>query len=135
MRKIDVIFQDFQIDTVPMEKVIFEEGKFCVYLDDVNEKRHKVVFSPYQAIKITAIDCMSAQEFYNEYCYRDGIYHRHILKIENSDWISELNRNFKDADPRSNFMFKSNHYVLPLYEEIIEVVAWDIELIKVNNET
>ena len=71
--KTRVIIQDFEIHTTPLEEII-NANSIEIFLDDIAEERYKILFKPYQAIKIVAIDWVSSLDYYNDYCFRDGRY-------------------------------------------------------------
>lgn len=123
-----VIFKEFEINTTPLEKMVLDPYSIEIELDDIEELRYKVIVKPYQAIKVVTIDCVSSKDYYNEYCFRDGFYHRHILEIDNSLWIQKLKKNITSSNM---FLDGVKHFVLPLQDIIVEVIAKDIEIIKV----
>ena len=47
------------IDTVPLAKTIIDDAyhKIIVEFDDIDERRRRLCFSPYQAIRIVTADC------------------------------------------------------------------------------
>lgn len=116
--------KEFEIHTTPLEKISIDGNTIDITLDDINEKRYHIVARPYQAIKIVTIDCVSSKDYYNEFCYRDGRYHRHILQIQDSPMIDELKRNL--TDEHATFLNDARHYVLPLQDNIIEFIAKEI---------
>ena len=122
--KTKIIIKDFEIHTTPLEKMSVSANSIEIFLDDIKENRIKITAKPYQAIKITTIDCVSSLDYKNDYCYRDGRFHRHILEIEDSSLVNEL----KEKTSDSSFLEKSRHFVLPLQENIVELVAYDIKL-------
>jgi hypothetical protein len=116
-----VINKNLEIHTTPLEKLILDTYKIDIELDDINEKRYKIKVNPYQAIKIVTIDCVSSKDYFNEYCFREGRYHRHILEIEDSKWIEELKQSL--TDKTATFLNDVKHFVLPLQDIVIEFVA------------
>jgi len=123
-----VINKDFEIHTTPLEKISMNANSVEIFLDDVKEIRYKISARPYQAVKIITIDCTSSVDYYNDYCYRDGRFRRHILEIESSSFINDL----KEKTSDSVFLEKSRHFVLPLQENIVELVAYDITVEKAD---
>ena len=97
-------------------------------MDDVNGDRYKITICPYQAFRVTTIDCFSITTYYNEYCFRDGIYHTHILEIEDSEWIKKLKETLTDEP--ATFLNDVKHYVLPLQENVIEFVTNNFDIVK-----
>ena len=126
--KTNVIMRDFEIHSTPLEKISIDSNSIEILLDDVAENRYKISAKPYQAIKIVTIDCASSVDYHNDYCFRDGRYHRHILLIENSDFLNTL----REKTSENNFLEKAKHFVLPLQDNIIELIAYDLNVEKVE---
>jgi len=122
---------DFEIHTTPLEKISIDTNSIEIMLDDIYEQRYKISARPYQAVKIVTIDCVSSADYYNEFCFRDGRYHRHILQIENSDLINELKENGTSLP----FLNDAKHFVLPMQEIIIEIVAAELKVERVGKNT
>jgi len=120
-QKANIYIKDFEIHTTPLEVITTNTNTVIVELDDIHEKRYKLTACPYQGIRITTIDCVSSEDYYNEYCFRDGIYHRHILTVDESPWIDELKKNL--TDKRATFLDHAKHFVLPLQEIDVEIVC------------
>ena len=126
--KTNVIMQDFEIHTTPLEQISIDSNSIEILLDDVAENRYKISAKPYQAIKIVTIDCVSSVDYHSDYCFRDGRYHRHILLVENSDFLSTLSEKASE----NSFLKKAKHFVLPLQDNIIELIAYDLIVEKVE---
>jgi len=95
-----VLHKDVEIHSVPLEKIEITDTFIKISYDDIDENRIEVTIHTYQAFRTTTIDCVSAQDYHNEFCYRDGIYHR-------------------------TFLDKAHHYFLLLGDNIIEFIAFD----------
>ena len=121
-----VIMPAFEIHTTSLEKIIVDANSIEICLDDVNEERYRIVAKPYQAIKITTIDCASSDDFHNDFCFRDGRYHRHILQMLNSHFLKEL----KEKAASFGFLTKSKHFVFPLQEIVVELIAYELNVTK-----
>ena len=118
------IFQkEFEIHATPLEKVEIDSHKIKIYLDDVNEERYVITACPIQAFKLVTIDCCVVRDYFNEYCFRGGIYHTHILEVEDSDWLKELKEVLTKTDESATFLNSAKHYVFPLQENVIEIIA------------
>lgn len=126
MMGISVVLPEIEIHTTPLEELFIDSNSITIFFDDINENRYKMIAEPYQAINITTIDCASS-EYYN-FCYRDGIFHRNILQVENSELLCSL---IKRANEKQ-FLMNSKHYVLPLQDNLIEFLAYDIKIEKAN---
>ncbi len=125
---ITILTKEFEIHCTPLEKVELDNS-IVIYLDDVNEIRYKLVFKVHQGLKVTTIDCASYVEYECNDCIKNGIYHRYILENTSSNWIKELRNNLTDND--ATFLDKTRHFILPLQDRVIEIIAWDIEIIKI----
>ena len=126
MMGISVVLPEIEIHTTPLEELFIDSNSITIFFNDINENRYKMIAEPYQAINITTIDCASS-EYYN-FCYRDGIFHRNILQVENSELLCSL---IKRANEKQ-FLMNSKHYVLPLQDNLIEFLAYDIKIEKAN---
>ncbi len=124
---ISVVLPEIEIHTTPLEELFIDSTSITIFFDDINENRYKIIAEPYQAINITTIDCAS-REYYS-FCYRDGIFHRHILQVENSELLCSLIKKTNEK----RFLMNSKHYVLPLQDIIIEFLAYDLRIEKADN--
>jgi hypothetical protein len=119
-----VMMCEFEINTTPLEKISIDTNSIEIWLDDIAESRYKLTAKPYQAVRVTSIDCVSSLDYYNEFCFRDGSYHRHILHLAQSAFINEL----KEKTSNSAFLDKSKHFVLPLQDIIVEIISYELNL-------
>ena len=126
--KAKIFMRDFEIHSTPLEEIIINACEIKIFLDDVNEERYKITICPYQAFRVTTADCFLITTYYNEFCFRDGIYHTHILEIEDSEWIKNLKETL--TDEHATFLNDVKHYVLPLQENVIEFVTNKFNIIK-----
>lgn len=82
------------------------------------EWEYEIIFSTIQAINITTIDSsMQTQFLQTIFC-----------EIIDSDWITRLKEDTFEID--DVFYNKSRHFRLMFYDEIIEIIAYDVELVK-----
>ena len=125
---VNVIMPELEIHCTPLEEIAIDPYCIKISFDDINENRYEIIVKPYQALRITTIDCVSAQEFYNDYCYRGGRFHRHILQIDNSEYLKELIAKSENAD----FIKNSKHYLLPMQDIIIEFVSDRYQIQKIE---
>lgn len=122
--KNSIFLPDFEIHTTPLEKISMNTYSIDITLDDIHERRYRISAKPYQAFRVTCIDCLSSEDYYNEYCYRGGRFHRHILQIEDSPIIDELKSGL--VDTTATFLNDAKHYVLPLQEILVDIVTWKL---------
>jgi len=116
--------ENFEIHTTPLEKISIDTNSIEIFLDDINENRYRISAGPYQAIRIVSIDFVSSEDYYNKFCFRDGRYHRHILQIEKSDFLSELIKMTSNTDIISN----AKHFAFPLQEILIEIIVYELNV-------
>jgi hypothetical protein len=122
--KVQIANKDITIHNVPLEGFKCESHSISIEFDDENEKRWRIEFSPIQAIKITTDDCFD----YLSNTADGYIISRQLCEVIDSDWIKELDFNLKEHDSVADFLNKSHHYILPLGDNVVEVVAWSYTL-------
>lgn len=127
-----VLHEDIEIHSVPLEKIEITDTAIKINYDDINENRVYLTFNTYQAFKIITIDCVSAQDYYNDFCYKNGIHHRYILEIIDSPWIKNLKSSLTDVT--ANFLDKAHHYFLLLGDNVLEIIAFDNYILEKDNK-
>lgn len=50
-----------------------------------------------------------------------------VIEVLDSQWIHELKANLSRVDETATFMSQARHFVFPLQDDILEVIAWGIE--------
>ncbi len=136
-----IFSKELELNNTPLEKIVFDSNNMndrCILLDDVNEKRWKVKIKVFQALKITTIDCANLNFFkggdFPDECFeeKEGFpvpqFQGYIMEVQDSKWISELKASLKEVDSSADFMDKAKHLLIPCYDNIIEIIAWNIEL-------
>ncbi len=119
MAHMRILRELIELDAVPIARTFAEGAKVIVELDDDNRKI-RVAFSPYQALRVTTADCFALSEGMM-------IMPRTIMEVEESDWIAELKKAMAVVDTTADFLDKSRHFLVPTEDDFIEVVAWSIE--------
>ncbi|MCH5163649.1 MAG: hypothetical protein J1F36_01385, partial [Clostridiales bacterium] len=61
-------------------------------------------------------------------CLTSGYYQRHILEVENSEWINQLKYSLMQRDEDATFMDKARHFIFDLRDNLIEIIAWNLEV-------
>lgn len=110
-----------KLNATPLALVVCSAPKIIVEVDDRSESRIKFIFEPYQAIKMVTVDCFSLS-------YGMSIIPQTVMEIKNSVWIDELRKTLKLTDYEADFMDKSKHFLLPLQDDFLEVVAWNVKV-------
>ena len=117
------------IHTVPFAKTIIDDkdNTVIVEFDDIDERRRRLCFSPYQAVKIVTADC--ADYYFIPDDIPIGEYKRYICEVCDSKWIRELKNELKARDPDATFLDDARHFIFNMGESVLEVVATEVEFI------
>lgn len=105
-----------RLNTTPLATVTVDSPRVTVELDDENEARFRLVFEPYQAVRMVTADC---------YVPPVGVplIANTMLEVIESSWVDELRASLRVSDAGADFMDKAHHYVVPLQDDFLEVVA------------
>jgi hypothetical protein len=102
--------------------------KIRVVLEDDDGHQVELVFQPYQALKLTTVDCFlwlgEIRLPPNQVTYQNA-----------SPWLEELKSALHMIDTSADFMDKALHFTIPAGDDILEVAAWKIEIKHQNNTT
>jgi hypothetical protein len=81
----------------------------------------RLTFRPYQAMRLTTVDC---------YREPDELPHRPEVAYwtSASEWIDELKASLAVVDRTADFMDRAVHFVVPAGDDVLEVVAWQVEI-------
>ena len=110
-----------KLHATPLALVICDTPKVTVEADNEKEARVRFVFEPYQAIRMVTADCFSVSEGIS-------IIPQTIVEIKNSTWIDELRSTLKMTDCDADFMDKARHFLFPLQDDFLEIIAWDVRV-------
>jgi hypothetical protein len=105
---------------VSLPLVTVSGPRVVVEMDDEYEGRFRLVFSTFQAVKVTTADCFDLPE-------EIELFPREVVEVLGSPWIAELRAALNRTDETATFMDKAMHFLIPGSDEYIEVVAWDVE--------
>jgi hypothetical protein len=130
-KEFKIVDKKLRIHTVPLEDIRVDGTKVTVFLDDVNVNRWKLTFCPFQAIKITTIDCCWSETPDGEEYFTDGHYVRYISEKCDSKWIKQIRKKLISAY-NEDYTQSSHHYVMILGDNLVEVMAWNVEIEHVN---
>jgi len=122
MNQVRIVSKLFEIHQTPLERLMYEGPNLVVEFDDVEGHRIHLKFSPWQALKVTTIDCFDVTSILIE-----GKFTRHILECTDSAWITELKAELHLHDHSAVFLDETHHYILPFQDNIVEIVAQDFE--------
>jgi hypothetical protein len=114
-----------RLHTTPLASVQVNDSQVIVDVDEEREKRFRLVFTPYQAMRMITADC---------YYLPDGgaPLPNTVMEVLHSCWIEELTKSLKQVDETATFMGKARHFIIPLQENFLEVVAWGISVSEIE---
>lgn len=113
---------NFKFNSAPIENFAYNKSGLEIFIDDKNEQRYKFSFNKCLKVDImdTDVACLMANEYYQAAGYT-------LIQIKNSKLIEDLKKKATDPD-----LFKqlecSKHFVLPLRDNLIEIIAEDISI-------
>lgn len=111
-----------QLNTTPLATLRVESPEVVVELDDANETRFRLRFSPYQAIRMVTADCFVSPG-------GEAIMADTVMEVRGSAWLEELKASLRLVDEGAHFLDEAHHYLLPLQDDFLEIVAWSVEVI------
>jgi len=115
-----------KLHVTPLASVICNAPKIIVEADDEKESRVRFTFEPYQAIRMVTADCFDVPDGMS-------IIPQTIMEIQNSTWIDQLRSTLKMTDCDADFMDKARHFLFPLQDDFLEIVAWDVRVESVGS--
>jgi len=108
-----------KVNETPLARVIHLDTMLIVEFDDNNENRVTLQFSPIQAFRWTTIDCYEVLD-------NLLLISRNILELLNSEWVRQLTETLSSVDHSARFMENVRHFLIPLGDGVLEVVASDV---------
>lgn len=91
-----------------------------VELDGAAGERLRLVFSPYQAVRIRTADLFVPPA--------DGAFRAHVvMEVLDSPWLAELGADLERVASGATFMGQAHHYLLTAGDSVVEVVARGLE--------
>jgi len=119
MPRFEILASLPRLHTTPLARIGVEEGRVVVEVDDEQERRVRFVCQPYQAVRVVTADCFDVPDGLT---IRPGA----VVEVCGSKWLAELTDALKRHDHGATFMEKARHFLFPLQDDFLEVVAWDI---------
>ncbi|MCA8937442.1 MAG: hypothetical protein KDB68_14690 [Planctomycetes bacterium] len=110
-----------RLESTPLAEISIRDTSVVVELDDENDKRIRLVFDPRQAIRVTTSDCFILPSDLT-------IIPQVVVEVLESEWIAELRSNLRKIDAGADFMDRAHHYLIPLQDDFLEVVAWGVRI-------
>jgi hypothetical protein len=108
-----------RLHTTPLASVRVKDSQVRADVDEERERRFSLVFSPYQAMRMITADCFTLP-------HGLAIIPNTVMEVLDSWWIAELTTGLNRVDETATFMNNARHFILPLQDDFLEVVAWNI---------
>jgi len=109
-----------RLHNVPLAEIQQKQASVTLLLDDAEEQKMSLRFSPFQAMRVTTEDCF-------DWVPRASIPAGGVYQVVSSPWIAELSASLSKVDRTATFLEKSIHFLLPAGDKIIEIVAWSVK--------
>jgi len=93
----------------------YESDAVVVDLVDDDGRKWRLTFTNMQACKVTTEEC--AIGIIEQLPKGGGVY-----VTDESDWLTALGKG------QVHFLDKSRHFVVPSYDDVVEVVAWRLDV-------
>ncbi len=116
------ISNQIEINETPLERLSYEGADLIVEFDKQDNERVRLTFSPWQALRVTTIDCYDVRSLLIE-----GRLHRRVLEFMDSEWISALKGELHYHDYLATFLNDAHHFVLLFQDNVVEIVAQRFE--------
>ena len=110
-----------RLHTTPLASICVKDSRVTADVDDEREKHFRLVFHHYQAMRMTTADCYSLSNDVT-------LLLNTVMEVLHSSWIAELTRTLRRVDETATFMGKARHFIVPLQDDFLEVVAWNISV-------
>lgn len=108
-----------KLHITPLATILIEASKVIVEADDEFENRIRLIFRPYQAVKVTTSDCFILKDTMH-------IIPQTIVKVDNSEWLNDFKKKLIIIDETANFLNNAIHYLLPLQDDFLEIISWEV---------
>jgi hypothetical protein len=107
------------LHTTPLPRIQVADGRIVLEADDEQERRVRFVCEPYQAMRVVTADCFDVPEGLT---IRPGV----VIEVFDSEWLASLSAALRRNDHTATFMQKARHFLFPLQDDFVEVIAWDV---------
>ena len=108
-----------RLHATPLATIRVEYPRVVVEADDAQERRFRLLFEPYQALRVVSEDCFETP---------DGltVIPQTVVEVKDSPWVRELQSVLARSDQNATFLAKARHFLLPLQDDFLEIVAWNV---------
>jgi len=111
-----------RLHETPLAVIRVDSLRTIVEADDQHERRVRLIFEPYQSVRVVTADCFLVPEGLTLSVPWT------VVECLNSTWIAELRRNLARTDVTATFLNDARHFLVPLRDDFLEVVARDVRV-------
>ena len=115
-----------RLHTTPLATIRIEYPRVVIEADDEHERRFRLLFEPYQALRVVTEDCFDTPGGL-------AIIPQTVVEVKDSRWVHELQSILVRNDHQATFLTKARHFLLPLQEDFLEIVAWNVRCEAIEN--
>ena len=108
-----------RLHATPLPETRIWDGRVAIEVDSEGEERLRLLFSPFQAARVTTADCFLVPG-------GSPLSPGRIYEVVGSVWIEELKTALRKIDCDATFLSSSRHFLVPAQDDFIEVVSWSI---------
>jgi hypothetical protein len=108
------------VHTVPRAELRKTGAELVVELFDASERRVELSFRPVQAVRIWTVDLWIPPA-------AEGDAGRRIVEVVSSGWQRELAGQLEELHPTASFLDDAHHFVVPAGDDVVEVLAWQLQ--------
>lgn len=104
------------LHTTPILRLLVLDNAIQLTLDDELERPIVFTLKPFQAVRVTTIDCFDPSH--------TPQLTRRVLSATRSEWIDQLRASLAQTDESARFLDRSLHYLFPCQDNVVEIVSW-----------
>ncbi len=110
-----------RLHETPLPVINVNPPRMTLEADDQAERRVRLIFEPYQAVRVITADCFDVPQ---------GLMLSvpwPVFECLNSPLIAELKQILARTDVTATFMNDTRHFLIPLRDDFLEVVAREVK--------
>ncbi len=104
------------LHTTPILRLFVQDNAIRLTLDDESERPVVFTMRPFQAVRVTTIDCFDPD--------LTPPLTRRVLCSSRSSWLEQLRASLARSDESAMFLDRALHYLFPCQDNVVEIVSW-----------
>lgn len=109
-----------RLHETPLAIIRVDFPRVVLEADDQHERRVRFTFEPYQAVRVVTADCFLVPEGLTLSVPWP------VFACSDSSWIEQLKDCLSRKDVTATFLNNARHFLIPLQDDFVEVVARDV---------